>query len=69
MRPEGGARAEAAEIAASATLLRVGAETEAAGGGLHRRRPDVASAFRIAPRRTGPRSAGGAPPADRSRRG
>lgn len=33
MRPEGGARAEAAEIAASATLLRVGAETEAAGGG------------------------------------
>ena len=30
MRPEGGARAEAAEIAASATLLRVGAETEAA---------------------------------------
>lgn len=69
MRPEGGARAEAAEIAVSATLLRVGAETEAAGGGLHRRRPDVASAFRIAPRRTGPRSAGGAPPADRSRRG
>lgn len=28
MRPEGGARAEAAEIAVSATLLRVGAETE-----------------------------------------